>query len=95
MTKQSHSSTPDGAPMGTPANGFCKPRLGDAKPREVTVREPVTKYGDEWRLMVPGHHFIKREHMESETSDTWDGLHMTQMERGKRPRIRLEDTYDE
>lgn len=87
--------TPKKKDMGNAGNGFRKQRLGDDKRPEMNIRELVTKYGDEWRIMVPGHHFIQREHMESATSDTWDGLQMRLMERGERSRIRLEDTYDE
>lgn len=84
--------------MGTPANGFCKPRIGseeDTRIIPITIREAVAKYGDEWRLMMTGTTFIRMEHMERETHDTWDALYMREMERGERPRVRVWDIHDD
>lgn len=81
--------------MGTPENGFRKTQQQEPKRHEMTIREAVTKYGDEWRLMFPDHRFIREEHMECETRDTWEALHMRQMERGERSRIRVEDIRDD
>lgn len=79
--------------MGTPENGFRKPSKPDPRSAPMTVREAVTKYGDNWRLMFPDHRFIRAEHMECETSDTWDALYMREMEKGERSRILVEDIH--
>ena len=69
-------------------------QVAKPKPKHVyTVREAVTKHGDSWRLMCPDYRYLHRAHMECETSDTWDGLCMKEMERGEMPRIRSEDLY--
>lgn len=62
-----------------------------------TVREMVTQHGDNWRLLFGGANlpFVRREHMERETSDTWDAQNMREMERGERDRIREHDLYAE
>ena len=65
-----------------------------AKPADkpmMTIREAVTKHGDLWRLLFPTLHFVRREHMECNTQDSWEAQQMEQMERGERPRIRDED----
>lgn len=84
-----HSPAPHGeSKMGTPANGFRKPEMPN--PQEsmsMTIREAVTKYGDNWRLLYPDHHFIKREHMEQHTSDFWEARAMVRMERGQKSRV--------
>ena len=61
----------------------------------MSVREAVTKHGDLWRLMFPDHRFMHRAHMERETPDSWDALHMEGMEKGYTPRIRSEDMRDD
>lgn len=79
--------------MGTPENGFRKPKIGDPERKEpMTVRAAVTQWGDDWRLMFEGYHFIRREHMEQDTHDSWDFHSMVMMERGEKPRIRVVDT---
>lgn len=80
---------------GTPENGFRKQRIEEPERRPMTIREAVAKYGDEWRLLLPGFHFIKREHMEQHTFDSWEAVDMVDMERGKQSRIRLEDIRDD
>ena len=80
--------------MGTPDDGYCKPRMpeqrGPKKP-PMTIAEAVTRYGDDWRLMMPHIHFIYREHMESMTFDAWEALDMKAMERGEKSRIKTAD----
>ena len=80
---------------GTPENGFRKQVAEEPKRSEMTIREAVAKYGDSWRLMWPGFQFIKREHMEHHTFDSWEAADMADMERGKKSRIRLGDIHDE
>ena len=69
------------------ANGFRKQVPAEPKRPPMTIREAVAKHGDDWRLMFPGVHFIKREHMERHTFDSWEALDMEHMERGKKSRI--------
>ena len=80
--------------MGTPDDGYRKPRLprkdGPKNP-PMTIREAVTRYGDDWRLMMPHLHFIHREHMECETQDKWEFMDMVAMERGEKSRIKTGD----
>lgn len=66
------------------------------QPPAPTVREMVAQFGDDWRLMFGGKGvpFCRRQHMERETSDTWDGLHMLAMERGSEDRVRDVDLYE-
>jgi len=74
--------------MGTPANGFRKPRRPNPEDRApMTIREAVTKYGDNWRLLYSDHRFIKREHMEQHTQDYWEARDMARMERGEKSRV--------
>ena len=62
---------------------------------EPTVREMVAKYGDDWRLLFGGTSlpFVRRQHMERTTSDTWEAAHMLKMEQGELDRVPELDLY--
>ena len=57
---------------------------------QPTVREMVTKWGDNWRLMWPGTKggYGWRDRM---TFDNWEATQMKFMEKGIYPRVRDDD----
>lgn len=77
--------------MGTPDNGFRKPFRPAAQRNQapMTVRQAVTKWGDDWRLMMDQQSPYKHEvFMETVTRDGWEAADMVHMERGLLGRIR-------
>ena len=68
-------------------------RVRPQEPKPIqTVRDFVTKYGDDWRLMMQGQKngFSWRDQM---TFDEWEAVKMKNMETGFSPRVRHEDLH--
>lgn len=71
--------------MGTPANGYTKPRPTQRRPT-MSVREAVAKYGDSWRVLGEPAGF-GRQVCETWTQADGEGFTMSLMERGILPRV--------
>lgn len=74
--------------MGTPDNGFRKPYRPVHQPQQVSVRDAVAKFGDDWRLFLPNDHPLHKQYLETTTHDGIEHLNMVLMERGLIGRVR-------